>query len=649
MLPRLRAERAQSKQITRYNKVDGVYCSEHKYLIENILRLTWGYQGLTVSDWFGTKSGVKALRAGLDLEMPFPIHRGKKLTEDIKSGLMGEAELETSVRRLITLREQVTAPQADAKPTHPSTQEPVDLARDLILEGAVLLQNRKTTLPLDLLQTPNIAVFGEYAASPVIAGGGSVAAEPQYRHSFLDVLRKTHPQQDKLQYYPCVRTRVLIPLAPTEKLTSKDGNPGVDVAFFNNDSTVPFHTDYQSTPNVHMFGKYIPGLDLSGSRVEIVTSLTPATSGEHTLAVRVTGSFTLAINNKEVLSGAAPDMRPEDFLFCPSLLERRVQVSMKANEPCAVRLVMQSRPMMVNEPTPFGAALCFEEYLDENAAVEAAANVARDADVAIIFAGRDGQYESEGFDLLSLRLPPNQESMIRTIGASARRTVLVLHCGNPIDVSPFVDSVDAVINAHFMGQEGARGLVDLILGKVNPSGRLATTWFQTLEDYPSFSHFPPKKLADGSVAVQYSEGLKVGYRSPETEQRVRWPFGHGLSYTTFAYAEPRVSLLGSKLLCSVSVKNIGSVIGKEVVQLYITPPASCSVWRPHRELKAFKKVQVEAGQSCSVELNLDLLTSCSYWDEGLVAWRMEAGTYGVHIGSCTSHFEVSEEQIWNHL
>jgi beta-glucosidase len=207
--------------------------------------------------------------------------------------------------------------------------------------------------------------------------------------------------------------------------------------------------------------------------------------------------------------------------------------------------------------------------------------------------------------------------------------------------------------AHFPGQEGARAAVDILTGFVSPSGRLATTWWRGLEDVPSFEHFPAKRLDDGSVAIRYAEGLRVGYRAvdEDTKERVLWPLGHGLSYTRFEYAGLRVAktLRERTLKVAVEVKNVGEVGGKEVVQVYVCPLGVTTVWRPRREVKGFTKIDLQPEEQREVELEIDLKMACSYWDEEVKAWRLERAEYGVEVGGEMVKFQVEEGCTWTGL
>lgn len=399
-----------------------------------------------------------------------------------------------------------------------------------------------------------------------------------------------------------------------------------------------------------MLGRFKAGLRVPGC----TSKLTPVSTGQHTLAIRCTGSFSLVINDKIVLTDPAKDISTEQFIFNPILLGSHLQVLMEAGKSYNVRVIVKGpEELAIGEPTPFSATLCFEEYRSDEEAIAEVAKLASESDISIIYAGRNGQYESEEFDLEDMHMPLNQTALIKAVAAVSKKTVLVLHCGNPIDVSPFVDDVDAILNAHFPGQEGARALTDILTGKVCPSGRLATTWFKSLGDCPSFEHFSPKGVEDGNIYLEYKEGLEVGYRCRDSQSRVTWPFGFGLSYTSFSYSGLRANVdeesTVPKLKCQVEVKNTGAVSGKEVTHLYIKPIKDTMVWRPERELKAFTKVSLQPGASQLIKLEVDLDVACSYWDENEVAWRIQPGIYTACIGDQQVDFAIQNGSVWNHL
>ncbi|CAI4213178.1 unnamed protein product [Parascedosporium putredinis] len=519
--------------MTAYNKVDGQFCSEN-YALLNVLRETWGFKGIAMSDWFGTHSTADSVKAGVDLEMPFPVLRGQRLLNAVREGQVTEAEIDR--RRCEEF--------ADTN----------DLARKIAAAGVVLVKNEGHVLPVDP------------------AGGPKKIA-------LIDVLPGVFAEPHSVEYAPGVRTNVIMPVAPTEKLKLPGGEPGVKVDYYNQGAADPIFTEVLEKPVIFMLERLRPGLEALGSRLEMTTLLTADTAGTHTLA---------------------PGITTEQFIFRPLLIETRLKLSMAAGQTF-------SRPVRIR-----------------------------------------------GFDLEDMSLRANQIALIKAVAAASKQTVLVLHCGNPIDVSPFIDDVDAVLIAHFPGQEGAMAVAEVISGAVNPSGKLATTWFKTLQDVPSYKHFPAKQTLDGKMEISYTEGLEVGYRCKEADTKARWPFGFGLSYTTFAHKDLTarvVEAAGSvgTLDCSVLVTNTGTRGGKEVVQLFVTAPVTAAVWRPAKELKEFTTVYLEPGESKEVTLSVALDSACSYWDEEAASWRLEAGQYGVCVGESQASFEVTEGKLWNHL
>ncbi|KAH7175090.1 thermostable beta-glucosidase B [Fusarium flagelliforme] len=639
--------------MTAYNKVDGQFCSQNSSLTQRVLRDEWKFKGLTMSDWFGTHATAEPVKAGLDIEMPFPVFRGDKLLAAVKSGSATEAEIDTLALRALELRNRTRAALEYTDERSEVDEETNKLAREVATSGMVLLKNENNALPIKAEQSSRIAVVGQYASDPVITGGGSASSIPQYRHSPLDILTKRLPGM--VQYSPGVRTRRIIPIAPLEKLTSPGERPGVLVRYYNAGDPEPVFEEFQEEANVWMLGDFDKkGLRPVGSHLEMLTRLEPETSGSHTLAVRCTGAFSLCLNGRQVLSGQEANVTTEQFIFNHVLLETRVEVSLDAGVTYDIHLHMAGpTKMQIGEPTPYAATLCFEEYSSEDDAIAEAVEMARSADATIIYAGRNDQYESEGFDLEDIRMPENQTKLINAVAAVAKKTILVMHCGNPIDVSAFVDSVDAVLLAHFPGQEGAAATVELLLGDVCPSGRLATTWFKTLQDCPSYGNFPAQESGDGDPCLRYAEGVAVGYRAPDCKDRVRWRFGYGLSYTTFSHSnlkafvdetsEPR------KLKCVLDVQNTGTVCGKEVIHVFVKPCETTKVWRPEQELKGFTKVFLEPGESRQVEVHMDLDMACSYWDDQERTWRLEAGVYGVVVADQVATFTISKSSTWNTL
>ncbi|GIM96800.1 glycoside hydrolase family 3 C-terminal domain-containing protein [Paractinoplanes toevensis] len=443
-----------------YNKVNGVYASQNHFLLTEVLRDEWGFQGLVMSDWGAVVDRVEAVRAGLDLTMPGPDDGGDQaLIEAVRAGRLPASTLATSASRVRDLAAKAVA----ATPTNYDIDEHHALAREIASRGIVLLKNEGAVLPLNPAQT--VAVIGESARTPRYQGGGSS----------------------------------------------------------------------QITP----------------------TRLDDALSA---------------------LEAAAPG---------------RIRFTADAAE---------------------------------------AEQLARDADVAIVFAATD--FETEGSDRESLDLPATEIGLIRKVAAANPRTVVVLANGAVVRTTPWDADVQGLLEGWLLGQAGGSAIADVLLGTVNPSGRLAETIPLKLADHPSYLDFPGE-----AGHVRYGEGIHVGYRGFDArEQEVAYPFGFGLSYTTFAYGTATATATDAGIDLSVDVTNTGDRDGREVVQAYLSLPGS-RVSRAPRELKAFANVEIPAGRTVTVKLHIDR-ADLAYWEVRLNRWIVEPGTYAIAVGSSSRHLHT---------
>ena len=272
-------------------------------------------------------------------------------------------------------------------------------------------------------------------------------------------------------------------------------------------------------------------------------------------------------------------------------------------------------------------ACCDEKGAVTEESLSKAAELARSTKIAVVCAGLPDIYESEGFDREDLRMPEGHIRMIETVADANPNTVVVLFCGCVVEV-PWIDKVRAVLYMGLPGQAGGQAAADLLAGKITPSGKLTESWPIELSDVPAYSVF-------GKKYTYYSEGLYVGYRWYQKENRaVRFPYGYGLSYTSFAYSGLKIS----NRCVSAIITNTGSVSGAEIVQLYIAAPQN-SVYRPVRELKGFRKVFLEPGESKEVSFELND-RSFAIWSDG---WKVPAGTYSVELGASSGDIRLTCE------
>ena len=292
-------------------------------------------------------------------------------------------------------------------------------------------------------------------------------------------------------------------------------------------------------------------------------------------------------------------------------------------------------PTGLSQPLDFLPGAIYASGCDDrgdttDALLDEARAAAEQAEVAVIFAGLPDRYESEGFDRDDMKMPAGHLRMIEAVASANSNTIVVLLCGSAVEC-PWADKVKAVLYMGLPGQAGGEAIADLLYGRVNPSGKLAESWPYRYEDVPSSEIYG--KTAD----ALYQEGVYVGYRYyDKAGVSVRWPFGYGLSYTTFAYSDLTVE--GDSV--SVTVKNTGSLAGAEVVQLYIEAPQD-GLHRPLRELKGFQKVFLQPGESRTVIFPLTG-RSFAVWQNG---WKIPAGTYAVCVGGLRAEMEKNGDVL----
>jgi len=285
------------------------------------------------------------------------------------------------------------------------------------------------------------------------------------------------------------------------------------------------------------------------------------------------------------------------------------------------------------------------------AMIDAAVAAVSNADAAIYVGGwihgytdewNDNAYDAEVVDKPSMHLPFGQDALIKAVLAANPNTVIVMMGGGPIDMRPWGDQAKSIVQAWYPGMEGGHALAAVLFGDVNPSGKLPMTFPVKLEDSPAHS---VAQYPDENLLIDHKEGIFVGYRYFDTyEVEPAFAFGHGLSYTTFAYEDLQVSKEGEEVKVQLTVKNTGDRRGGEIVQIYVKDPVS-NVERPTQELKAFDKVWLDAGESTQVQATLDA-SAFSYYDENKQAWVLEPGVFNIAVGSSSRDIRLTADVNW---
>ncbi|MDP9351402.1 MAG: glycoside hydrolase family 3 C-terminal domain-containing protein, partial [Chloroflexota bacterium] len=612
-----------------YNRVNGVYAGEHPGLLRDILKQEWGFEGIVMSDWFGTKSTDAAANNGLDLEMPGPPSwRGTRLLEAVESGRVEREAIDEAARRMLRLITWSGAFEQLGISEERSVDLPEHRAviRAAGVEGAVLLRNERCVLPLDTEKIRSLAIIGPNAKTAQIMGGGSAQVNAHYAVTPYEGIEAAVGDRVQLGYeIGCTNHKVLPRLSPT-LLAQVEAEGGFTFECYSNPDLAgdPVHRATTKSSEQVWLGEVAPGVDPGAFSASMTGRLMVTESGAHTLGLSSAGLTRLYVDGREVIDNWTHQER-SDAYFGMGSSEVVASLEMTAGQTYDLRVEYSSRGATMLR----GMRLGYLPPVAEDS-IEWAAALAARSDAALVFVGLNGDWESEGGDRPDMELVGRQNELVARVTEANPNTVVVLQTGSPVSM-PWLPAVAGVLQAWYPGQECGNAIADVLFGREEPSGRLPQTFPMRLEDNPAYINYPGEH-----GRVRYGEGIYVGYRYYD-KKRVEplFPFGHGLSYTSFSYDRLRLSAdsIGpeDELEVSVDLANDGPRRGKEVVQLYVRD-TTASVSRPERELKGFAKVELEPGQSTTVTLSLDR-TSLAYWDDQRHSWVAEAGEYEVEIGA----------------
>ncbi|QGI93649.1 hypothetical protein CEK26_006718 [Fusarium fujikuroi] len=628
--------------MTAYNSVNGSFCSESQSLL-SILRDEWRYNGAVISDWFGTYSTTDAFNAGLDLEMPGPtkFREYKKVLEALKRGEIQNKQIKKSAARVVNLLRKTGRVGEPGFPPPLKAEEPDYLedleSRSLIRQAAessmVLLKNEGDTLPLVDRDT-RLAVFGHHAIEPSLFGGGSASLKVPYASTPWEALQKTYRN---VTLGAGVAVNRLVPL-PNESGLHIDS---ITLYWYNGDQPSPqqlFHSQ-ELKDTLYMLVEHAPdGLqDRSDFCTSMNFELVAQKTGPYNLSLSGPGSAKCLLDNRIVLDVERDlNISTEDFLFDRSKLEVRRQeaVHLEAGRRYEFEVLSwSSKHKAQNVNREFfiqGCRLGLALASDDDIALARAEKLAETVDTALVVVGTGTEWESEGFDRVSMKLPRRQDELIlRVAKACHGRTIVVVNVGSPIDTSSWIDEVDAVIYAWFPGMEFGNALARIISGDASPCARLPTTFWDTVEDYPAGN---VESLMTSEKEIHYREGIYVGYRQLSLETySPRFAFGHGLSYSVFSCSvKSPTNLTFDPIQAAVKVilevQNTGAVAASETILLFIEASEPTTP-RPRVELRTFAKTAIlEPGASQDLEFCLTA-QGFSYWDVQDHLWRVDAGNY----------------------
>ena len=588
--------------MSSYNLVNGTYANENKHLLMEILRGEWGFDGAVITDWGGSNDHALGVKNGSTLEMPAP--GGDSVRELLAAGYI----------RGIQSKGVAACPKHFAV----NSQETRRMASDSIVDERTLREIYLTGFEIAVKEGHPRSIMSSYNLV-----NGTYANEN--KHLLMEILR---------------------------------GEWGFDGAVI---------TDWGGS-NDHALGvKNGSTLEMpapGGDSVrELLAAVESGKISESDIDARLSELLPLVFDTK-----AALDAAPREFdAAAHHALARRAAAEslvLLKNEGSLLPLAAGTKvavigdfaknpryqgagSSMVNstqvdvlldklidsELNVIGYQQGFDRHGKPDAALQkSACELATQADTVILCMGLDEIAESEGLDRSNLRLAQNQVDLLQAVAAVNPKIVVVLYSGSVVE-TPWLDNCQALLYAALGGQAGAGAVADALTGKVNPCGKLAETWPLAYADVPSAADFATRRKT-----VEYREGLYIGYRYFTTaEKAVRFPFGYGMSYTTFAYSD----MVADEQGVSLTVTNTGSVAGTEIVQLYIAKKNG-ELFRPAKELKGFARVTLAPGEKQRITITLDD-KAFRFWNVKANRWEIEGGEYELLVGASVEDIRLCEK------
>ena len=616
-----------------YNLVNGVHATQNPFLNLQVLKHDWGFDGILMSDWAATYDGVAAAKNGLDLEMPDAAFMNRKtLLPAIELGTLDPSLIDDKVRRILRIAIRfgfLSGHQDDA--IHFSRYNPAggEVALDEARESLVLLKNEGNLLPLDAGRVKTLAVIGPDAWPAVSGGGGSSNTTPYGAASLLEGLAAVPGL--KVLYSPGLPSLQTI-FDDTKFQPESAGRGSVKVETFpqrgwKGDPNVTYVDDISTWRPLVWSGD--AGIQKS---IRYSAHYLPKYDGSYLVAVAATASdgYRLTIDGREVMKQVSRE----------SQAPQAAEIQLKAGSPVEVSLDYQ--PGAADPRISLGIRAVQELISPEAKAIAAA------ADAVVVCVGYDANGEAEGFDR-SYTLPFGQDALIEEVSAVNPRTIVTLTSGGDVATHAWLNRVPAFFMNWYPGQGGGKAFAEVLFGSRSPEGKLPISFARSWEENPvhDYYYYSPSVPPDENPHVKYAEGVFLGYRYYTSRgRRPLFPFGFGLSYSTFAFSGLKIDAgdgSGHKVTVSFDVTNTGTREAAEVAEVYVGDP-SAQVERPERELKAFLKVRLRPHQTQKVSFILGP-RAFSYWDETTHDWKIDPGKFLVFAGDSSENTPLRQEFV----
>jgi beta-glucosidase len=622
-----------------YNAVDSAntdaFCCENFFLLTTVLRTEWGFKGILMSDYDAIHDGLTAALAGCDVDLPSGNFMNQQTLSPWIPNPLTVADLNLKAKHLMT--GVISYGFLDRQQLN--TSIPLDdpfselASLNVAREGIILLQNKNQLLPLSKNMVKKIAVIGDLAEYAPPTGFGSSYVTPIEYVSELDGIRSEVGANTRVDF---ISVCSLDPAnAIWEYSNNREITQGLQASYYtsNDLSGTPAVTRVDNQVNFDWDIDAIPvSSNQGGFSAKWVSQIVPTVTGDYVFKVRGDGGVRFIITEANGTATSIIDNfnspTPPPVGYGPTVPQFG-KAALVAGTTYTIEIDYR-RVGGYDDSFEQGGLTGIQASW---AALTPPSTIAG-YNAVVIAAGISNEYEGEGEDR-SFTLPEFQDELIKNVSAANPQTVVVFHGGGNFDSQQWINQVAGLVEAFYPGQNGGQALAEILFGDVNPSGKLPITMEKQAQDNPAYATFP-NPVNQHPDSITYSEGIFIGYRGyDQSGIAPLFPFGFGLSYTTFSFSNLKISPAGydgtQPVTVSFTVANTGSVPGAEVAQLYVGEQ-NAPVPRPIRELKGFQKVVLNPGQSKTVTLQLDQ-RSFAYWNTTLEQWDAHKDSYNVWVGS----------------
>lgn len=630
-LPAFKAAVEEGKSLcimSAYNKINGEYCSENDYLLKTKLKNDWDFKGLVMSDWGAVHSSIPTAKGGLDLEMPTGLYlNDSTLLNEVKKGTIKESTIDDKVRRILTVINKLGLFEKTHEENSKliNTKEHQQIALKVAQEGIVLLKNENNILPINIKKIKSIAVIGPNAAVARTGGGGSSQVQPIFSISPFEALKQKLGNKIKINYAEGTKLLGEITALKTSYFYLPGSTEhGARGEYFGNKNLQGKPAFTRTDPQINFnWGDGSPkvGFDKDNFSVQWRFDLIPDKSGNYILDVLSDDGVRLYFDNQLVINDWTNHATKTNSYKTFLKAGKRYKITLEYYENLG------------------SANVKFAWHSPDDIVINNAVDAAKKSDIAIIFAGTSYAYESEGFDRDSLNLPGDQDNLINSVSKANKNAIVVVTSGSPVTMNNWINNVAGIMESWFAGEEIGKAIADVLLGNVNPSGKLPVTFPKSWKDCSAYGLY---KMQDS--VTNYSDGIFVGYRHFDKDNiEPLFPFGYGMSYTNFEYNNLKFEKSPDKFdvwKFSFELKNTGKRDGSEVVQLYIKD-VKCSLPRPEKELKKFKKIALQPGETKVVEFTVNK-NDLAFYDPAKHGWITQPGEFQVLIGSSSRDIKLKD-------